>query len=151
MTVAAAHVQHLLVGMQVTTIRSSVKKPSIPLMTDHVSKIQAIGKETVARLKDLTAATALSPNPCDAEILQDLCEHHNSITTGMSQVSRGGTGSTTVSWGSASVNTLTITALQCMYRCHNAMQVCTSSSIMRCRALQHCTLCFLGQCYVHLP
>lgn len=137
--------------MQVTTIRSSIKKPSIPLMTDHVSKIQAIGKETVARLKDLTAATALSPNPCDTEILQDLCEHHNSITSGMSQGLRGGTGSTTVWWVSASVNMLTITALQCMYRCHNAMQVCTSSNILWCRALQHCTICFLSQCSVHCP
>lgn len=67
---------------QVTTIRSSVKKPDIPLMTDPVSKIQAIGKDTVARLKDLTAAAAASSDTRDSGVLQDFCSQCNSITTG---------------------------------------------------------------------
>lgn len=67
---------------QVTTIRSSGKKPDIPLMTDPVGKIQAIGKETVAKLKNLTAAAAASSDTGDSSILQDFCVQHNSITTG---------------------------------------------------------------------
>ncbi len=67
---------------QVTTIRSSVKKPDIPLMTDAVSKLQAIGKDTVARLKDLTAAAAASSDTRDSGVLQDFCSQCNSITTG---------------------------------------------------------------------
>ncbi|DBB14930.1 TPA: hypothetical protein ACH3X3_004529 [Trebouxia sp. C0006] len=65
----------------VTTIRSSGKKPDIPLMTDPVSKIQAIGKDTVAKLKNLTAAAAASPDTGDSDILQDFCIQCNSITT----------------------------------------------------------------------
>jgi len=51
-------------------------------MTDPVSKIQAIGKETVAKLKNLTAAAAASPDTGDSDILQDFCVQCNSITTG---------------------------------------------------------------------
>lgn len=53
-------------------------------MTDPVGKIQAIGKETVAKLKDLTAAATASSVPRDSDILQDFCVNHNSITTGAS-------------------------------------------------------------------
>ena len=67
---------------QVTTIRSSGKKTDIPLMTDPVSKIQAIGKETVAKLENLTAAAAASSDTGDSDILQDFCAQCNSITTG---------------------------------------------------------------------
>lgn len=52
-------------------------------MTDPVSKLQAIGKETVAKLKDLTAAAAASPNSHDSAILQDFCEERDSVCTGV--------------------------------------------------------------------
>ena len=61
-----------------------MKKPDIPLITDSVSKLQAIGSQTVAKLRDLTAAAAASPKPFDSVILQDFCAEHNSIRTGMS-------------------------------------------------------------------
>lgn len=68
--------------MQVTTIRSSSRKPEIPLVSDSVSKLQSIGKETVAKLKDIHAAALASPNPGDASTLQDFTQHTNSVTTG---------------------------------------------------------------------
>ncbi len=68
---------------QVTTVRSALKKPDIPFCTDPVSKLQAIGKDTMAKLKDLTAAAAASTNPKDADTLQDFCTQINSITTGV--------------------------------------------------------------------
>lgn len=52
-------------------------------MTDPVSKLQAIGKETVAKLKDLRAAAAVSPNSHDSTILQEFCEERNSVCTGV--------------------------------------------------------------------
>jgi len=55
-------------------------------MTDAVSKLQAIGKDTVARLKDLTAAAAASSDTRDSGVLQDFCSHCNSITTGQSRI-----------------------------------------------------------------
>ena len=51
-------------------------------MGDPVCKLQSIGKETVAKLKDLHAAALASPNPEDATTLQDFTGHINSVTVG---------------------------------------------------------------------
>ena len=56
--------------MQVTNHRSNVRKPEVPLNTDPVSKLQIIGKETVAKLRDLRSALA-SAHHEDVQVLDD--------------------------------------------------------------------------------
>ena len=68
--------------VQVTTTRSNVRKPDIPLVTDPVSKLQAIGKETIAKLKDIRAAAAASINAEDAQVLEEFTHDSNCVTTG---------------------------------------------------------------------
>lgn len=68
--------------MQVTTTRSNVRKRDIPFVTDPVNKLQAVGKETVAKLKDIKAAAAASGNSDDSEALEDFTCHTGSITSG---------------------------------------------------------------------
>ena len=67
---------------QVTTIRSSARKPEIPLVTDQVHKIEAIGKETVAKLKNIRAAARGSSTAQDAVTLQDFTDQLSCIHTG---------------------------------------------------------------------
>ena len=50
-------------------------------MGDPVCKLQSIGKETVAKLKDVRAAALASPNPEDASTLQDFTGHTNNVTS----------------------------------------------------------------------
>lgn len=68
---------------QVTTIRSTGRKPEIPLVKDHVSKLQSVGKETVAKLKDIRAAVLASPNCGGVEVLQDFTDHFNCVEQGV--------------------------------------------------------------------
>ena len=56
--------------MQVTNHRSNLRKPEVPLTTNPVSKLQTIGKETVAKLRDLRAALA-SAHHEDVQVLED--------------------------------------------------------------------------------
>lgn len=68
--------------MQVTNHRSNVRKPEVPLMTDSVSKLQIIGKETVAKLRDLRSALA-SAHHEDVQTLEDYIHETNSVRTGV--------------------------------------------------------------------
>lgn len=65
----------------VTTSRSNVRKPDIPLVTDPVSKLQAVGKETVSKLKDMQAAAAASLNAEDPEVLEEFTCQTRCIVT----------------------------------------------------------------------
>ena len=69
--------------VQVTTTRQNVRKPEIPLVTDSVSKLQAIGKETINKLKDIHAAAGASTNRDDVEMLEEFTHDCNSVTTGI--------------------------------------------------------------------
>lgn len=69
-------------GMQVTNHRSNVRKPEVPLTTDPVSKLQIIGKETVAKLRDLKSAL-VSAHYEDVQVLEDYVHDTNSVRTGM--------------------------------------------------------------------
>lgn len=65
----------------VTTIRSSARKPDIPFITDLVHKLEAVGKETVAKLRDVQAAAKASSNASDAATLQDFTDRMCHIET----------------------------------------------------------------------
>ena len=65
-----------------TTTRSNVRKPDIPLVTDPVSKLQAVGKETVSKLRDMQAAAAASLNAEDPEVLEEFTCQTRCIVTG---------------------------------------------------------------------
>ena len=51
-------------------------------MTDHVHKLEAVGKETVAKLSNIQAAARASSNAQDAATLQDFTHRVRSIGTG---------------------------------------------------------------------
>ena len=68
--------------VQVTTIRSTARKPDIPHDYQPVSKLQAIGRETVSKLKDLSTAALASSHAEDFEILQDFTKHTPNVITG---------------------------------------------------------------------
>ena len=89
--------------VQVTTTRQNVRKPEIPLVTDSVSKLQAIGKETINKLKDIHAAAVASTNrdcvrcnsvtancdsPCWSVSLHalKLCHQHLCLITGCTSI-----------------------------------------------------------------
>jgi len=59
-----------------------VRKPDIPLMIDPVNKLQAVGKETVSKLKDLQAAAAVSVKANDSEVLAEFTCYTNNVLTG---------------------------------------------------------------------
>ena len=67
--------------LQVTTIRSRGRRPEIPLLTDPVHYLDAVGKQTVAKLKDMQAAARSLPNAQDVT-LQDLTSQMRVINTG---------------------------------------------------------------------
>ena len=52
------------------------------MLSDSVSKLQSVGKETVAKLKDIHAAALVSTNSEDANTLQDFTENINTVVTG---------------------------------------------------------------------
>lgn len=54
----------------------------MPLNTDPVSKLQIIGKETVAKLRDLRSALA-SAHHEDVQVLDDYVHDTNSVRTGV--------------------------------------------------------------------
>ena len=56
------------------------------MITDPVSKLEAVGKETVAKLKDLPAAVDAAGNDRDASIFQELLHFTKSISTGLPPV-----------------------------------------------------------------
>lgn len=51
-------------------------------MTDPVSKLQAVGKETVSKLRDMQAAAAASLNAEDEEVLEEFTCQTRCIVTG---------------------------------------------------------------------
>lgn len=70
--------------MKVTTIRSSARKPEIPMQTDPVNKLEGVGRETVLKLQDIQAAARVSPNSKDAVILQDFTDTTCHVLNGAS-------------------------------------------------------------------
>ena len=62
-------------------VRSTFRKPDIPFLTDAVCKLEAVGKETAAKLQDLhTAVLALSGDR-DASLLQDFTDKMPCVNT----------------------------------------------------------------------
>ena len=51
-------------------------------MTDPVSKLQAVGKETVSKLRDMQAAAAASLHAEDPEVLEEFTCQTRCIVTG---------------------------------------------------------------------
>ena len=127
-------------------------------MTDPVSKLQAIGKETVAKLKDLTAAAAASPNSHDSAILQDFCDERNSVCTGVTSDWNAGIECVTVQPNKAATDmlstiqyiTVQCSAVQCSAVQYSTVQYSTVREIAVCSHSKHAvgftqfTLPFLG-------